>query len=264
MTGLKICTRCRAISARRSRRINSSLLPENIGPTITSIQPMLPLTMSTVAAASCCYASTFGCGNSGANSMQPAYSDARLLPGAGREFPRLRSNTPHGFAGEASHRMASRIAVERGVEEGSKSVDHGDAEGVLAGDQVPRQHAPGALGVAYALAARVGINRRGQLRAAVEHLDRERCGDQDAARLAEGTAPGAVGDVGPVFQEHQPLPVYLPDVKAALEPDEVPPPRIAPTVHVHQRLSALPRPGHQLDASRRRAANAAFDLHAHN
>src|SRR5580700_10693127 len=47
MDGLKICTRCRAISALRRRRINSSLLPENIGPTTTSIQPMLPLTMST-------------------------------------------------------------------------------------------------------------------------------------------------------------------------------------------------------------------------
>src|SRR5579859_3087008 len=48
IAGLKICTRWRAISARRKRRINSSLLPENIGPTTTSIQPMLPLTMSTV------------------------------------------------------------------------------------------------------------------------------------------------------------------------------------------------------------------------
>src|SRR5580704_18129355 len=48
MTGLKICTRCLPISARRRRRINSSLLPENIGPTITSIQPMLPFTMSTL------------------------------------------------------------------------------------------------------------------------------------------------------------------------------------------------------------------------
>src|SRR5262252_3860905 len=47
MAGLKICTRCRAISARRSRRISSSLLPENIGPTTTSIHPMLPFTMST-------------------------------------------------------------------------------------------------------------------------------------------------------------------------------------------------------------------------
>src|SRR6266852_852041 len=47
MAGLKICTRWRANSARRRRRISSSLLPENIGPTTTSIQPILPLTMST-------------------------------------------------------------------------------------------------------------------------------------------------------------------------------------------------------------------------
>src|SRR5258707_10135350 len=49
MAGLKICTRWRANSARRSRRISSSLLPENIGPTTTSIQPILPLTISTLA-----------------------------------------------------------------------------------------------------------------------------------------------------------------------------------------------------------------------
>src|SRR5215813_1138020 len=48
MAGLKICTRWRAISARRKRRISSSLLPENIGPTTTSIQPIFPLTMSTL------------------------------------------------------------------------------------------------------------------------------------------------------------------------------------------------------------------------
>ena len=38
--GLKICTRCLAISARRSRRISSSLLPLNMLPTTTSIQPV--------------------------------------------------------------------------------------------------------------------------------------------------------------------------------------------------------------------------------
>src|SRR5947209_7971420 len=42
MMGLNICTRWRAISARRSRRISSSLLPLNIGPQITSTQPRLP------------------------------------------------------------------------------------------------------------------------------------------------------------------------------------------------------------------------------
>src|ERR1035438_3397722 len=46
MTGLNTCTLLRAIMARRSRRINSSLLPENMGPQITSIHPILPLTNS--------------------------------------------------------------------------------------------------------------------------------------------------------------------------------------------------------------------------
>jgi len=39
MSGLKICTCCRAIWARRSRRISSSLLPLNMLPVMTSIQP---------------------------------------------------------------------------------------------------------------------------------------------------------------------------------------------------------------------------------
>src|ERR1017187_5617523 len=46
MTGLNTCTRLRAIMARRRRRINSSLLPENIGPQMASIQPMWPVKMS--------------------------------------------------------------------------------------------------------------------------------------------------------------------------------------------------------------------------
>src|SRR5438270_12352289 len=41
MPGLKICTRWRAISARRRRRMSSSLLPLNMGPQTTSIHPML-------------------------------------------------------------------------------------------------------------------------------------------------------------------------------------------------------------------------------
>ncbi len=39
MVGLKIWTRWRAIWARRRRRISSSLLPLNMQPTMTSIQP---------------------------------------------------------------------------------------------------------------------------------------------------------------------------------------------------------------------------------
>src|SRR5215475_1482312 len=39
MRGFTISTRCPAISARRRRRISSSLLPLNIGPQTTSSQP---------------------------------------------------------------------------------------------------------------------------------------------------------------------------------------------------------------------------------
>src|SRR2546425_3079466 len=43
--GLKICTRCRPIWARRSRRINSSLFPLNMLPQMTSTHPTLPRIM---------------------------------------------------------------------------------------------------------------------------------------------------------------------------------------------------------------------------
>src|ERR1035437_532666 len=39
MSGLKQAARCRAIRARFRRRISSSLLPENIGPVMTSMRP---------------------------------------------------------------------------------------------------------------------------------------------------------------------------------------------------------------------------------
>src|SRR5260370_21255714 len=52
---LKICTRAPAIPVLRNRRINSSLFPENIGPTTTSIQPIFPLTISTLAPSSLSY-----------------------------------------------------------------------------------------------------------------------------------------------------------------------------------------------------------------
>src|SRR4051812_37932089 len=46
MMGLNTCTRFRAMVARRRRRINSSLLPENMGPQTTSIQPIFPVMTS--------------------------------------------------------------------------------------------------------------------------------------------------------------------------------------------------------------------------
>src|SRR5687767_15143508 len=47
MTGLKICTFRRAICARRSRRMSSSLFPLNMLPTMTSIQPWLSCCLTT-------------------------------------------------------------------------------------------------------------------------------------------------------------------------------------------------------------------------
>ncbi len=41
LEGLNTCTRCLPITARRKRRISSSVLPENIGPQMTSTQPAL-------------------------------------------------------------------------------------------------------------------------------------------------------------------------------------------------------------------------------
>jgi hypothetical protein len=46
MDGLNTSTRLRAIMALRRRLISSSLLPENMGPQITSIHPTLPVMIS--------------------------------------------------------------------------------------------------------------------------------------------------------------------------------------------------------------------------
>src|SRR6185503_9938425 len=41
MTGLNTCTLCRAMRARRSRRMSSSVLPLNMEPVITSMEPQV-------------------------------------------------------------------------------------------------------------------------------------------------------------------------------------------------------------------------------
>src|SRR5512140_2425963 len=48
MAGLKTCTFCRAIVARTSRRISSSVLPLNIEPQITTIEPCVGVMHSPV------------------------------------------------------------------------------------------------------------------------------------------------------------------------------------------------------------------------
>src|SRR5216684_2826530 len=118
IAGLKICTRWRAISARRNRRIRSSLLPENIGPTTTSIQPILPLTMSTVSPS--------------------ILRDASAIVEARYIVPLL-------------HRACRlRGAIHLLIIERREGGNHGNAKRFLPRDEVVRKHAPGALGIADA------------------------------------------------------------------------------------------------------------------
>src|SRR5437868_3086527 len=92
MVGLNTSTRLRAIIARRRRRISSSLLPENIGPQITSIQPTLPVTMSI--------------GIAQDDIVQGSLPSCRVsLPDA--------QGQGHGFGGEARGDGIERIHVER-------------------------------------------------------------------------------------------------------------------------------------------------------
>src|SRR5208337_1180135 len=122
ITGLKICTRCRAISARRNRRISSSLFPENIGPTTTSIQPMLPFTMST----------------------------SYLLT------PR-----PRATRCAVSQSGCGRLPVYLLIVEWRERRHHCHAKGFLPGDQVPGEHTPGPLRVANSHRSREPVDRLG-------------------------------------------------------------------------------------------------------
>src|SRR5712692_12046240 len=126
MTGLKICTRSRAISARRSRRISSSLLPENIGPTITSIQPMLPLTMSTVAPPPPPLTL--------AHSAVEIHARRTWRGKPARHIPAARRRCS-GTARDAEH-QSSGVAIQGRIEKRREGIDHGDAEGILARDEV--------------------------------------------------------------------------------------------------------------------------------
>src|SRR5260370_41928863 len=137
MAGLKICTRWRAISARRNRRISSSLLPENIGPTTTSIQPMLPLTMSTVAP------SIFGSTSAGARWIVPLH---------------LRT---HGGG-----------TIHLGIIIRREGRNHGNSKGFLPCDEIVREHAPGALRVTDPHGSSKAVDRCGKLQAIFENFGR--------------------------------------------------------------------------------------------
>src|ERR1700730_18460864 len=157
MAGLKICTRWRAISARRKRRINSSLLPENIGPTTTSIQPMLPFTISTLAPPSLATKIDW--------------------------CPPLRV-----------HRLP-QAAIHFSAIKRSEGGDDGNSNGLLARDQIARQNAPGALRIADAACTGQGVDGDTQFDALFENFVGQSFGNLHAARTPI-VADAATADVG--------------------------------------------------------------------
>src|ERR1700680_1531396 len=112
-------------------------------------------------------------------------------------------------------------AEDAGVKKWGEGVDDGSAKGVLAGDEVARQHAPGALGVADASPASEGVNRIGELDACVHNAFDERLGQQDAAGMAVGAAAGEVGDIGPVLEKNPAAIGFADDIQTAFKTDKI-------------------------------------------
>src|ERR1700676_918002 len=252
MDGLKICTRCRAISARRRRRISSSLLPENIGPTTTSIQPMLPLTMSTQRllerpnpkSSATRVAATFSaCPDEGRGAHFNGRSSGRPL----QTFPR-----------SLCRRLVHLSIVER--REGG---NHCQAKRLLARDQIFGQHASGALAVADADRTGVAINRYGKFGAAGQDFFRQRFRDFDAARAAEMPAL-AIGDVGPTFKKDSPSTIFDSNIQAAFESYTIVGAIAGVGQHFVQSFRSLACSLHQFFAGSRRVADAALNFVALN
>src|SRR5580704_5992528 len=140
MSGLNICTRCLAISARLKRLISSSLLPENIGPTTTSIQPMFPFTMSTLSSPDFRLAHTL------AKTQRSACSQ-------GVEYRRRKLHIT------LSNTALEMLRIDLAVKERREGIDERSLKSVLARDQVVRKDSPRPLRVAYSMAAGEGVHR---------------------------------------------------------------------------------------------------------
>ncbi len=115
--------------------------------------------------------------------------------------------------------------------------------------------------VANAFAASKFINGGRKFDTAIQNLIGKSGGDFDSSGAAKGAA-SSVGNVGPAFEEDTAGAVFLDDIEAAFESDEIAPRLMAFPSDADQRVSALARPAHQLFARRRGVAHAAFDLHA--
>src|SRR6267143_4374449 len=222
MAGLKICTRCRAISARRSRRINSSLFPENIGPTTTSIQPILPLTIST-----------------------------RLLLA---KFPPLLTPICSHLLSRSGRCMVHLRVIRRG-----KGRDDGHAKCLRAANQAARKHAPGALGVANSYRSREAIDGRGEFHSVLQNLSCQGVRDLDPARSSVMPV-AAIRHVGPALQQDPPLAFLLDDVQPTLQSDKISPRFRLLARQVHQCFDPLPHSLHQFRSICWRVTHAAVDL----
>ncbi len=89
-----------------------------------------------------------------------------------------------------------------------ESRNHGNSKRLLPGDEIVREHAPGALRVAYAHGAGKSIDGYGKLHVIFEDFVRQRFRQLDASRAAV-MASRAVRDVGPAFQEDATMPALL-------------------------------------------------------
>ena len=175
------------------------------------------------------------------------------LPGIIRtaSAPNSRGNLP-GDDGAAVH----LCIIER-----RKRGDHGDAKRILARDKIPAEHAPGALRVANSNFSRESIDRNGEFHAAIQNFFGNRLRNFDSAGASEKSLRG-VAHVRPAFQKNPTLTVYVNDVEAAFDPDEVISSLTILCREFRHRLRPLARTLHQFFSARRRVANAAVDFYA--
>src|SRR3984893_2457207 len=240
MAGLNICTRWRAIPARRSRRMSSSLLPENIGPTTTSIQPMLPFTMSTR------YLLTQHlAGEKRISRFGPCKVRTTSLL---RYFPSL-------SAGGAVWFRHLRVVKRR------ESRKHRQAKCLLPGDHVGRQDAPSALRIANSDFACETIDGSGKFNAFFHDFIDQGFGEFDAAGTSEKTFR-AIGYVGPAFEENPVRAVFECDVQTTFEANVIGGAAAVLLESLLQRLSSLTRATHKFFARARCVADAAFRFEA--
>jgi hypothetical protein len=83
-------------------------------------------------------------------------------------------------------------------------------------------------------------------------------------RLAEDSYPEAVGDIGPVLEEHPTAPGLKNNIETSFEPDEVFPRLMLFPSDASQRFGSLPSSCHSFLARKRRMADAAWCIHGND